>query len=67
MCLKNLDLDFRHVYSTRTFVIPVTLFSILYNIPKFFELTTKEITIPANATGCLKPNTTIIDLRVSTE
>ena len=30
---------FRHVYSTRTFVIPVFIFTLLYNVPKFFELT----------------------------
>jgi len=29
---------FRHVYSTKSFVIPVILFSCLYNVPKFFEL-----------------------------
>lgn len=28
----------RHVYSTRTFIIPVISFSFLYNVPKFFEL-----------------------------
>lgn len=32
----------RHVYSTKTFIIPVISFSILYNIPKFFELTVEE-------------------------
>ena len=29
---------FRKVYSTKTFVVPVTLFVLLYNISKFFEL-----------------------------
>ena len=29
---------FRQVYSTKTFIIPVILFSILYNVSKFFEL-----------------------------
>ena len=28
----------RQVYSTRTFVIPVILFVVLYNVSKFFEL-----------------------------
>ena len=36
---------FRRVYSTRTFVIPVVLFTVCYNIPKFFELRTE--TVPA--------------------
>ncbi|TRY79944.1 hypothetical protein TCAL_06554, partial [Tigriopus californicus] len=33
----------RHVYSTRTFVIPVVVFTMLYNVPKFFELTVVRI------------------------
>ena len=42
----------RHVYSTKSFVIPVVLFSLLYNVPKFFELRTEWVTINAttNAT-----------------
>ena len=32
----------RHVYSTKTFIIPVIFFSILYNISKFFELNVVE-------------------------
>ena len=32
------SLGFRQVYSTKTFIIPVILFSILYNVSKFFEL-----------------------------
>ena len=32
----------RHVYSTKTFIIPVILFSILYNVSKFFELNVVE-------------------------
>ena len=67
--MKN-DQNFisRHVYSTRTFVIPVTLFSILYNVPKFFELTTRDTIVTANSTGCLKNfpiNTTLTSLNVS--
>ena len=40
---------FRQVYSTKTFVIPVICFSILYNISKFFELDVieeKTLTLP---------------------
>ena len=31
---------FRHQYSSRSFIIPVVLYSLFYNLPKFFELTT---------------------------
>eukprot|EP00095_Tigriopus_kingsejongensis_P005175 maker-scaffold237_size242172-snap-gene-1.31 protein:Tk05175 transcript:maker-scaffold237_size242172-snap-gene-1.31-mRNA-1 annotation:"fmrfamide receptor" len=41
----------RHVYSTRTFVIPVVVFTILYNVPKFFELTV--ITVPMFGSGAI--------------
>jgi len=34
----NLVIVGRKVYSTRTFVVPVLLFSLLYNVSKFFEL-----------------------------
>ena len=35
---------FRHsrVFSSKTFVLPVIIFTILYNVPKFFELYVKE-------------------------
>ena len=29
------------MYSTRTFVVPVVVFTVAYNVPKFFELRTK--------------------------
>ena len=29
---------FRHQYSSKTFIIPVVLYSFFYNLPKFFEL-----------------------------
>ena len=32
-------LYFRQVYSSLSFVIPVIIFTLVYNIPKFFELT----------------------------
>ena len=42
----------RYNYSSRHFIIPVVLYSVLYNIPKFFELTTScpdpEITSQLN-------------------
>ena len=38
MKLKVFLLPFRRVYSTKMFIIPVILFSILYNISKFWEL-----------------------------
>ena len=31
---------FRYHYSARHFIVPVVLYSVLFNIPKFFELTT---------------------------
>jgi hypothetical protein len=31
----------------RSFVIPVLLFSLLYNVPKFFELKTERVTLNA--------------------
>jgi hypothetical protein len=37
---------FRYHYSSRHFVVPVVLYSVLFNIPKFFELTI----------SCPKPN-----------
>ena len=33
------------MYSTRTFVIPVLVFTIVYNVPKFFELTVEYIPV----------------------
>ena len=36
-------MHFRHVYSTRTFVIPVIVFTLIYNVPKFFELEVEYI------------------------
>ena len=35
---------FRHsrVFSSKTFVLPVIIFTILYNVPKFFELYVKK-------------------------
>ena len=57
---------FRKVYSTKTFIIPVVLFSVTYNIPKFFELTTENVTVNANSTPCtrnLASNLTFVDLR----
>ena len=35
----------RHVYSTRTFMIPVLVFTLLYNVPKFFELYTERVAV----------------------
>ena len=38
---QNLDFDFcRYKYSSRHFICPVILYSILYNLPKFWELET---------------------------
>jgi len=31
---------YRHKYSSMHFILPVVLYSVLYNLPKFFELTT---------------------------
>ena len=38
----------RHSYTSRTFIVPVLLYALLYNIPKFFEL----------RTTCAESNTT---------
>ena len=32
--------NIRHHYSSRHFIIPVIIYTLLYNLPKFFELTT---------------------------
>jgi len=32
----------RRVYSSRSFILPVLIWTVLYNIPKFFELYVKE-------------------------
>merc|ERR1719204_1090979 len=32
-------LKYRRIYSSSCFIIPVVLFSVVYNIPKYFELT----------------------------
>ena len=46
---------FRYNYSSRHFIIPVVLYSVFYNIPKFFELTTscsdQQITSHLNNTS----------------
>ena len=44
----------------------MVLFSVTYNIPKFFELTTENVTVNANSTPCtrnLATNLTFVDLR----
>ena len=41
---------FRRVYSTKMFIIPVILFSILYNISKFWELEVEYIVTLNNGT-----------------
>ena len=39
---KNYLPLFRRRYTSRAFVLPVTIFTILYNVPKFFELYVRE-------------------------
>ena len=39
------------MYSTRTFVIPVLLFTVLYNVPKFFELTLEHVPVDHVVSG----------------
>ena len=41
MYLHILFFFFRRVYTSRTFIIPVVVFTLFYNIPKFFELQVK--------------------------
>jgi len=53
--LLNVLLSFRHVYSTRTFVVPVVLFTLCYNIPKFFELTAEKV-----LNSCAEGNDTMV-------
>ncbi len=43
------------MYSTRTFVIPVVLFTVCYNVPKFFELTAEKV-----QNNCAIGNSTLI-------
>jgi hypothetical protein len=40
--LKSDLVEFRRVYSSRYFILPVVFLTLLYNIPKFFELYVKE-------------------------
>lgn len=50
------------MYSTKTFIIPVNLISILYNVPKFFELTVTEVVTVALANGTIIPiNETLLN------
>ena len=53
----------RHTYSSRTFIVPVVLYAVLYNIPKFFELTTacKEM-IPVHVNGTHNTSAFLQDL-----
>jgi len=36
--MKVHTLSFRRVYTSRCFIIPVVIFTLLYNVPKFLEL-----------------------------
>jgi hypothetical protein len=38
--LRSHSLYFRYKYSSRHFILPVVIYSITYNLPKFWELTT---------------------------
>ena len=49
------------MYSSRTFIIPVVLFTLVYNIPKFFELRVKT-TCQELPTGDIKSEN-ISDIR----
>ena len=42
---KRVFIFFRQIYSTRTFVLPVIILTMTYNIPKFFELTVSYIPV----------------------
>ena len=42
---------FRKVYTSLSFVIPVIVFTLAYNIPKFFELTTTTKTVSGDVLG----------------
>ena len=42
---------FRKVYTSLSFVVPVIVFTLAYNIPKFFELTTTTKTVSEDVLG----------------
>ena len=52
-----------HSWSSCTYILPVAAFSIIYNIPKFFELTTETHTYTehSNITSLASPNQTELD------
>ena len=59
----------RFHYSSRHFIVPVVLYSLLYNLPKFFELT---VGCPvagglANNTGHTGPatNCTFLEMKIA--
>ena len=51
---------FRQIYSTKTFVIPVVLFTTLYNVPRFFELQLLEKRMAWNGTHLHNVNETTV-------
>ena len=52
-----------HAWPAKVFIIPITLFSVIYNIPKFFELETMiaHYTIDSNGTYIIFHNQTQMD------
>ena len=39
---ENISLSFRRNYTSKTFILPVMIFTLVYNLPKFFELYVKK-------------------------
>ena len=68
-CLQLKQVNFfRHVYSSKSFILPVVIVTVLYNIPKFFELYVHEFEVKTchNETGSYNltgPATTINNSR----
>ena len=51
---------FRQIYSTKTFVIPVVLFTTLYNVPRFFDTQLFEKRMVWNGTHFHEVNETAV-------
>ena len=43
--------SFRSGYKSRVFLVPVCLFALLYNLPKFFELRLERVSAAAEVEG----------------
>ena len=52
----------RFHYSSRHFIVPVVLYSLLYNLPKFFELT---VACPETVGWTNNTNCSLLDMKIA--